>query len=290
MTDTTPTPSASVRPLGGLTYRLRQLQLALAVLFVAMIGLQVFFAGLGVLVSPRYFAWHVSLGHLFSLPIFGLFLLGILGRSGWTSLGLSAALFFLYGLQYAFLEGTEGFVRAFHALNALVLFWLALSLARLIWRKVRVAAPVRATPSRSFGRSFAGVVLVVLGAVLLFGAFFDGIFDGSPSLPVALPGSSDEAAEPATERSPEASADLYAQTCAACHGETGEGGFGPALAGNAALEDAPQVIAQVLAGGGGMPAFAHLSDEKVAALVSYVRSSWGNRFPPVTPEEVAAQR
>ncbi|WP_205287524.1 DUF6220 domain-containing protein, partial [Escherichia coli] len=82
----------------GFVYRVRQLHLVLAVLFVTVLVLQVFFAGLGVLVSPELFGLHVSLGHLVSLPIFGLFITGLLGRSGWRSLGLCAALFFLYGL------------------------------------------------------------------------------------------------------------------------------------------------------------------------------------------------
>jgi mono/diheme cytochrome c family protein len=40
-----------------------------------------------------------------------------------------------------------------------------------------------------------------------------------------------------------------------------------------------------------MPPFAHvLSDDEVAAVVTYIRGAWGNRAAPVSPSEVAAAR
>jgi len=40
-----------------------------------------------------------------------------------------------------------------------------------------------------------------------------------------------------------------------------------------------------------MPAFAdRLTDEEVAAVLSYERTSWGNHAPPVKPEDVVARR
>ena len=40
-----------------------------------------------------------------------------------------------------------------------------------------------------------------------------------------------------------------------------------------------------------MPAFAdQLTDEEVAAVLSYERTSWGNQAPPVKPEDVIARR
>ena len=40
-----------------------------------------------------------------------------------------------------------------------------------------------------------------------------------------------------------------------------------------------------------MPAFAdQLTDEEVAAVLSYERTSWGNQAPPVKPEDVVARR
>ena len=40
-----------------------------------------------------------------------------------------------------------------------------------------------------------------------------------------------------------------------------------------------------------MPAFAdQLSDEEIAAVLSYERASWGNQAKPVKPEDVVARR
>ena len=82
---------------------------------------------------------------------------------------------------------------------------------------------------------------------------------------------------------------LYRQ-CAACHGTQGGGGSGPALAGDQHLKKAPYVINQILHGGGGMPAYDSLSNAEVAAVASYIRSSFGNRYGKVSAKQVAAQR
>jgi len=39
-----------------------------------------------------------------------------------------------------------------------------------------------------------------------------------------------------------------------------------------------------------MPSQGHLSDEDVAAVLTYVRSSWGNAGDEVTREEIATKR
>lgn len=79
--------------------------------------------------------------------------------------------------------------------------------------------------------------------------------------------------------------------CTACHGESGEGAAGPALAGNPKIWNPDYVIEQILNGGGGMPGFARqLSDEQLAAVASHVRTSWGNDLEPVDAEAVASRR
>ena len=81
------------------------------------------------------------------------------------------------------------------------------------------------------------------------------------------------------------------QQCAACHGPDGAGGAGPALAGNQNLESANYHISRILNGGAGMPAFRdQLSDEQIAAVATFERTSWGNSFGEVTAEQVAQQR
>ncbi|XHS76861.1 c-type cytochrome [Burkholderiaceae bacterium UC74_6] len=95
---------------------------------------------------------------------------------------------------------------------------------------------------------------------------------------------------------------LYAQHCAACHGERGEGvpGIYTALAGNRAVTLAvPSNLVQVIRQGGfapstpgnpqpfGMPPFKQvLSNEDIAAVATFIRQSWGNAAAPVSALEV----
>ncbi len=91
----------------------------------------------------------------------------------------------------------------------------------------------------------------------------------------------------------ELGAQVYGANCAACHGVEGQGvpGAFPALAGNAFLNaDAPFVIHVPMYGRAGMPAFGGLSDEEMAAVVSYMRTSWGNDAGAVTVEQVEEVR
>lgn len=83
--------------------------------------------------------------------------------------------------------------------------------------------------------------------------------------------------------------DIYMANCAVCHGRTGTGLMGPALAGSSlvTMDDPTGVILQVYHGGGAMPAFGDsLSTEEIAAVVSFIRNSWGNMASIVTAEEV----
>ena len=91
---------------------------------------------------------------------------------------------------------------------------------------------------------------------------------------------------------------VYDQHCASCHGKNGEGKPPnyPSLAQNQSIqmESAVNPIRMVLNGGYppgtdqnprpyGMPPFAqNLSDNEVAAVVTYIRVSWGNRGAPVS--------
>lgn len=84
---------------------------------------------------------------------------------------------------------------------------------------------------------------------------------------------------------------VYAESCAGCHGPEGQGNVGPAHAGNANLADADFVIVRMLDGQGQMPAWRdRLDDEQIAAVASYIRNSFGNSFGPVSAAQVAAAR
>lgn len=81
----------------------------------------------------------------------------------------------------------------------------------------------------------------------------------------------------------------FKANCAMCHGEQGRGN--PALAENRKLQDADFVIRQVLRGSRYMPAFGdRLSDREVAAIITYIRNSWGNNYGTVTEEMVKTRR
>ncbi|HJS86835.1 MAG TPA: cytochrome c [Acetobacteraceae bacterium] len=99
---------------------------------------------------------------------------------------------------------------------------------------------------------------------------------------------------------------VYDTQCASCHGAHGEGvpPNYPPLAGNQSIQMSSAVnpIRMVLNGGYppgtagnpmpyGMPPFAQsLSDDEVAAVVSYIRASWGNRGEPVTARQANGLR
>ncbi len=94
---------------------------------------------------------------------------------------------------------------------------------------------------------------------------------------------------------------VYDQRCASCHGTQGEGAppHYPPLAGNQSIQmqSAVNAIRMVLNGGYppgtagnpmpyGMPPFAGtLSDNEVAAVVTYIRTSWGNRGAAISASE-----
>ena len=87
---------------------------------------------------------------------------------------------------------------------------------------------------------------------------------------------------------------LFQKNCAACHQANGKGipGAFPALAGNPLVQGAPAEVATVLLKGrGGMPDFsASLSDADIAQVLTYARTSWGNRAGAVPDTEVASLR
>jgi cytochrome c6 len=73
----------------------------------------------------------------------------------------------------------------------------------------------------------------------------------------------------------------FLDNCSACHQATGKGvkGAFPALAGSPLVQGDPKiVITTVLNGRAGMPAFKDdLTDADLAAILTYVRGSWGNK-------------
>jgi mono/diheme cytochrome c family protein len=87
---------------------------------------------------------------------------------------------------------------------------------------------------------------------------------------------------------------LFADNCSACHQPKGQGVSGafPALAGNKFVQGDPKGPAYVVTHGrGGMPNFGdELDDKQIAAILTYVRSSWGNSASALDARAVAAER
>jgi mono/diheme cytochrome c family protein len=99
---------------------------------------------------------------------------------------------------------------------------------------------------------------------------------------------------------------VYAHACIACHEADGSGAprIYPPLPGNALLQstdplstlriilDGAQTLTTPRASNpGSMPAYAkQLSDQEIADVANYIRNSWGNAAPLVTPAQVARAR
>ena len=98
---------------------------------------------------------------------------------------------------------------------------------------------------------------------------------------------------------------LFSSLCAACHQATGQGlpGVFPPLADSEWVKAPEATPAKILLVGlsgsvtvkgqtynGQMPPFKQLSDEEMAGLLTYLRSSWGNNAPAVTPASIASVR
>ena len=123
----------------------------------------------------------------------------------------------------------------------------------------------------------------------------------------AMPSSASAApvSDAQAQRLVEQGAKLYEKHCAECHRADGSGKppAYPRLAGNHSIvASSVNPIRMVLNGGYppsttgnpqpyGMPPYGPwMNDEEVAAVVSYVRSAWGNQGAPVGPGEVSRYR
>jgi mono/diheme cytochrome c family protein len=99
---------------------------------------------------------------------------------------------------------------------------------------------------------------------------------------------------------------IFAARCTPCHQATGTGlpGVFPPLAGSNWVNGRETTLMQILLHGitgtltvngtsynGSMPVFGtQLSDAEIAAVLTHVRSQWGNKGGPVSASEVAKQR
>jgi mono/diheme cytochrome c family protein len=103
----------------------------------------------------------------------------------------------------------------------------------------------------------------------------------------------------------------YEQVCVTCHQPTGQGvpGVYPPLAGSEWVNGSPERVIRIVVyglkgplkvegkdfGQAAMPAFGKVpgsgynwNEERIAAVLTYVRQEWGNKGGPITPEQVSA--
>ena len=161
--------------------------------------------------------------------------------------------------------------------------------------------------------------LVVLVIVFTFGgAFYLGQFNGGFSGDVyneseGAAASSGPAADSAAgagavvvETLAQQGKKVFAQNCASCHQPSGKGvaGVYPPMVNAEWVIGSPKRLTMILLKGvqgpmtvlgntynGAMPAWGgNLTDKKIAAVLSYIRSEWGNSAPEITPEQVAIVR
>jgi len=84
---------------------------------------------------------------------------------------------------------------------------------------------------------------------------------------------------------------VYEENCSRCHQIDGGGWrpLFPRLAGNPIimLDNVSPIIETVLYGQGSMPPFRDtLTAEQIAAVLSYIRNSWGNQANAVSPRQI----
>jgi mono/diheme cytochrome c family protein len=117
----------------------------------------------------------------------------------------------------------------------------------------------------------------------------------APALAQAPSGGGDSAGSASTTTAaPVTGEQVYQQVCQACHMADAMGGVGaghiPALAKNKKLSEPGYPIGMITQGRGAMPPLGDmLSPAQIAAVVTYVRTSFGNHYKkPVTEADVKA--
>jgi mono/diheme cytochrome c family protein len=164
-------------------------------------------------------------------------------------------------------------------------------------------------PAERF-RPLPWFVVMLIGAMAMWGLFYihdmKGNLDsayGDSRTPGALMASA--GAGSASSGAAVDGAQIFAAKCVACHQASGLGlpGVFPPLAGSEWVLGSDKILVQIPLHGitgsvqvkgatynGAMPVFNTLSDAEIAAVLSYVRSTWGNGAAAVSPATVAAGR
>jgi mono/diheme cytochrome c family protein len=172
------------------------------------------------------------------------------------------------------------------------------------------------TPMPLWLTGVCGVAIAWAG--MYFGLFMGGIngnvfneYESTPAalfpLPATAGGAGAGAAAPELSLAQQGKA-VYSQVCVACHqaGGTGVPGQYPPLAGSDIVQGSEKRVAAILLKGlqgpitvagkpfsspNAMPAWeAQLSPKKIAAVLSYIRSEWGNKAAEISEAKIVAAK
>ena len=126
---------AGARPSARVRWA-RRGYLALAWLFVGCVAVQVFLAGMATFVDAARWTWHTGFVHAFEFLPLLMLPVAFLARTPAALRWLTGALFALIWLQYL-TANIGGIAGAFHPVNALLIFWVAVYLGLRAWRVLR---------------------------------------------------------------------------------------------------------------------------------------------------------
>lgn len=103
-------------------------------LLVALVLTQVFLAGLSIFAGAQNWPTHEGLGWALEFPVFFLLVFSLIARLPWRTVGLAGLLLLLYMVQVTLIIVSRrtgvSEISAFHPVNALLIFWVTLTLAR----------------------------------------------------------------------------------------------------------------------------------------------------------------
>lgn len=140
-----------------------------ASVLVAMVFVQVFHAGVAVLVHPGDWSGHRNFGSLFAMPVM---LMAVLSLAGWMPFRFflfSLGLYALYMTQYLLLYLPGSFdlpaLAALHPVNALVILLTAILTVRQSWRLVTADWPSGMSARRAALVGATAVCVLVTAAL-----------------------------------------------------------------------------------------------------------------------------
>lgn len=110
--------------------------LALAWTFAGCVAAQVFLAGMALFVDAARWRWHTGFIHAFEFVPLLMLPFAFAARLPVALRWLTGALYALIWTQYA-TAGIGGSAGAFHPVNALFIFWIAVHLGQRAWGVIR---------------------------------------------------------------------------------------------------------------------------------------------------------